>query len=127
LQCHGTGRPELIMAAQVATQQAGAELEGVAQRLQSWVLTRPRDAQAWQLLAAAYTAQGRRLAAIRAEAEAQVALLNYSAAVDRFSAAQALLRQGPVGTAAADHIEGSIIDTRKRQVALWLKEQTLER
>lgn len=123
----GTGRPELIMAAQVATQQAGAELEGVAQRLQSWVLTRPRDAQAWQLLAAAYTAQGRRLAAIRAEAEAQVALLNYSAAVDRFSAAQALLRQGPVGTAAADHIEGSIIDTRKRQVALWLKEQTLER
>lgn len=114
-------RPEVLLAsqAQVATGR-GAE---VAQRLQTWVAQQPRDAAAWQLLASAYQAQNQVLRAIRAEAEARVAQLDYQAALDRFKAAQDAVRRG----AATDHIEASIIDTRARQVESLLREQALER
>jgi predicted Zn-dependent protease len=79
---------------------------------------------AWQLLASAYQAQNQMLRAIRAEAEAQVALLDYGAAVDRLKAAQDLVRRGG---GQGDHIEASIIDTRTRQVESLLREQALER
>ena len=90
-----------------------------------WVADHPRDAQAWQLLSSAYAAQGQTLRAIRADAETQVALLDYAAALDRFKAAQDFVRKG--GAATPDHIEASIIDTRRRQVESVLKEQALER
>lgn len=127
-------RPELFLLSQIATQtgQGGpvAQASNAAQRLQVWVAAHPRDAQAWQLLSSAYAVQGQTLQAIRADAETQVALLDYAAALDRFKAAQELWRQRRVGNAAngaADHIEASIIDTRKRQVELLLKEQALDR
>lgn len=129
-------RPELLLGVQIALQagQGGqaAEVSAAVQRLQTWVAAHPRDAQAWQLLSSASAAQGQALRAIRANAEAQVAVLDYAAALDRFKAAQQLLRQGrasPAGDAAkaADHIEASIIDTRQRQVELLLKEQALDR
>ncbi len=118
------GRPELILSATAALRTGRPQ--DAADSLQTWVADHPRDAQAWQLLAAAHTALGQRLRAIRADAEAQVAVLDYSAAADRFKAAQEvareLARQG-----AADHFEASIIDSRARQVALLLREQALER
>jgi predicted Zn-dependent protease len=119
----GAGRPEVVLAtqAQLQTRQAGE----AAQRLQTWVSTHPKDAMAWQLLARAHAAQGQQLRAVRAEAEAQVAQLDYAAAMDRFKAAQDLARRG--GGGAHDHIEASIIDTRARQVELLLREQALER
>jgi predicted Zn-dependent protease len=130
-------RPELFLLSQSATQTGRggqvAEASKAAQRLQLWVTAHPRDAQAWQLLSSAYAVQGQTLRAIRADAETQVALLDYAAALDRFKAAQELLRQGRagnganVGDAAADHIDASIIDTRRRQVELLLKEQSLDR
>lgn len=113
-------RPELLLAAQ-AQVRAGRAGEA-AQALQTWVATQPRDATAWQWLAQAHQAQGQALRAVRAEAEAQVALLDYQAALDRFRAAQDLARRG-----GADHIEASIIDTRARQVEALLREQALER
>ena len=116
------GRPEVILSSQ-ARVNTGRAAEA-AQRLQTWVALHPRDAQAWQLLAAAYTAQGQTLRAIRAEAEAQVAHLDYQAAMDRFKAAQELARKA---SSAGDYIEASIIDTRARQVELLLREQSLER
>jgi predicted Zn-dependent protease len=116
-------RPEIILSS-MARNANGRAAES-AQRLQTWVALHPRDAQAWQLLAAAYTAQGQTLRAIRAEAEAQVAHLDYQAAMDRFKAAQELARRAGPGT--ADHIEASIIDTRARQVELLLREQAAER
>ena len=120
----GSGRPELMLSSQalVRTGQASA----AAQQLQSWVAGHPRDAQAWQLLSSAYAAQGQSLRAIRAEAEAQVAQLDYAGALDRFKAAQELARDLS-RRGAADHIEASIIDTRARQTALLLKEQSVER
>jgi predicted Zn-dependent protease len=118
----GDRRPELMLGAQ-ARLRAGRGAEA-SQRLQTWVALHPRDAGAWQLLASAYAANGETLRSIRAEAEAQVAHLDYAAAIDRFRAAQELVRKsGPGG----DHIEASIIDTRARAVESLLREQALER
>ena len=116
-----TTRPELLLLSQAMTRTGQAR--DVAQWLQTWVANRPRDAQAWQLLSAAYAAQGQTLGAVRAEAEAHAARLDYPAALNRLKAAQGLVRQG----GAVDHFEASIIDTRTRQIELALREQALER
>jgi predicted Zn-dependent protease len=118
-----SGRPELILWSQARIN--GGRAADAAQRLQTWVALHPRDAQAWQLLAAAHAAQGQTMRAIRAEAEVQMAHMDYQAAMDRFKAAQDLARKGTAGT--GDHIEASIIDARARQVESLLREQTLER
>lgn len=115
-------RPDLLLTSQAQVRSGKAAQ--AAQRLQTWVTSQPRDATAWQLLASAYAAQGQPLRAIRAEAEAQVAHLDYTAALDRFKAAQDLVRRGGGG---GDHIEASIVDTRARQVESLLREQALER
>jgi hypothetical protein len=51
-----------------------------------------------------------------------VAVLDYSAAMDRLRAAQNLARRGT-----NDHIEASIIDARARQVESLLREQAAQR
>ena len=135
-------RPTLLLLAQAVLQsnpqgsvspeapsQAKAQVAAVVQALQAlqaWVQTHARDARAWQLLAQAYAVQGQGLRAIRAEAEAQVAVLNLDAALDRYKAAQQMVRQG-AARQAGDNIEASIIDTRRRQLESTLKEQALER
>jgi predicted Zn-dependent protease len=115
-------RPELILSSQarIATGRAAE----TAQRLQTWVALHPRDAQAWQLLASAYAAQGQNLRAIEAEAETQVAHLDYQAAMDRFRAAQDLARKARTP---AEYVEASIIDVRAREVQSLLREQAAER
>ncbi len=118
------GRPELLLLSQalIAKGRAGE----AAPALQTWLALHPRDAAAWQMLASAAAAQGQSLRSIRAEAEAQVAQLDYPAALDRFKAAQGMVRNA-AGGSGVDHIEASIIDTRTRQVQLLLREQALER
>lgn len=132
----GAGRPELFLQAQIALQKsqngaagAPAAVAEVAQRLQLWVAAHPTDALAWQWLSSINAALGQRLRAIRADAEAQMARLDYAAALDRFKAAQELVRQqqGNAAAAAAEHIDASIIDTRQREVQALLKEQALDR
>jgi predicted Zn-dependent protease len=113
-------RPELLLVSQAQVQ--GGRAADAAQHLQAWVATHPRDATAWQLLSSAYVATGQPLRGVRAEAEARVAQLDYPAALDRFKAAQDMVRKG-----AADHIEASIIDTRARAVESLVREQALER
>lgn len=95
----------------------------VSSRLQTWVTAHPRDALAWQLLAMAYGNQNESVRAIRADAEARVAQLDYTAALDRLRAAQNMMRSNP---GSADFMEGSIIDTRARQVDSLVKEQALQ-
>ena len=116
------GRADLFLRAQASLQTR--TLPVITQQLQTWVSDHPKDAQAWQLLASAYAAQGRTLGAIRAEAEVNVAQLDLSGALNRFKAAQSLARQGVSGV---DHIEASIVDTRARQVEQQLREQMAER
>ena len=95
----------------------------VADRLQTLVAAHPNDALAWQLLSQAYGLQNQRIRAVRADAEAHVAQLEYTGALDRLRAAQGLMRSDP---SSADFIEGSIIDARARQVDLLVKEQALQ-
>ena len=102
---------------------AAGQPQVVSSRLYSWVAEHPKDAGAWQMLSTAFNAQGQAVRAIRADAEAHVVELDYPAALDRFKAAQALMREQP---GAADFMESSIIDTRARQVALLVKEQALQ-
>jgi predicted Zn-dependent protease len=106
--------------AQIATGQNAP----AAQALQLWVAEHPGDALAWQQLAAANRAQQQLVAAIRAEAEANVAQLDYSAALQRLKAAQELARQRRLPE---EHFEASIVDTRIRQLEQLVREQALER
>lgn len=115
-------RSTVLMQAQIDT--ALGQAHSAAQSLQSWLTEHPRDALGWQLLAQANQAQGRTVAAVRAEAEASLAQLDYEAALTRFRAAQALARKGP---ADAEPIEAAIVNSRAQQVELLLKEQSLER
>ena len=120
-----TGRPAVFLRAQAGVQAGlSSSMAPVTQSLQIWVADHPRDAQAWQLLASAYAGQGKTLSAIRAEAEVNVAQLDYPAALARLKAAQDMARKGG---AAGDHIEASIVDTRTRQVELLVREQAVER
>jgi len=114
-------RAELLLEAK-SLLAAGRAAE-VSQALQSRVAAHPRDAAAWQTLAVAYGQQNQPLRAIRADAESRAAQLDYAGALDRFKAAQSLVRANPAG---ADHVEGSIIDSRARQIELILKEQALQ-
>ncbi|MBK6293221.1 MAG: M48 family metalloprotease [Rhodoferax sp.] len=120
-----TDRPWVMLSAQAWI--AAGQPALATERLQQWVVTYPRDAQAWSLLSSAYGAQGKALRSVRASAEARVAELDYEAALDRFNAAQALVRESAVRASDADHIEASIVDMRRREVQSLLKEQALER
>ena len=117
-----TSRAALLLGAQTDT--LSGKAESAAQNLQTWVADHPRDAQAWQLLAAANVAINRPVAAVRAEAEVNVAQLDYTAALTRFKVAQDMARKSKL---TSDHIEASIADTRARQMESTLREQALER
>lgn len=122
-------RPELLLQAQISLQTGHPEsLDAVAQRLQTWVALSPNDGLAWHFLASIYIAQNKDLRALRAEAEAKVAHLDYAGAVDRLKGAQDRLRTpGASNISSADHIDASIIDTRLRQIEALLGEQALEK
>ena len=122
----GISRAEMFLRvqAQLQLRPQSRQMAQTAQQLQTWLADHPRDAQAWQLLSSVYAAQGRTLGAIRAEAEVNVAQLDYAAAHTRLKAAQDFIRKGG---AAADHIEASIVDTRARQIEQLLRENAVER
>ena len=117
-----SSRASLLMRAHIDT--LGRKAEQAAQALQTWLADHPRDAQAWQLLGAADAALGRTVAAVRADAEVNVAQLDYPAALARFKAAQDMARSSQ---RSADHFEASIVDTRVHQMESLLREQGLER
>ena len=116
-----TSRADVLLGAQALL--AASRPQAVSDRLQTWVAENPRDALAWQFLARAYTSQNQRVRAIRADAEAHVAQLDFAGALERLKAAQTLLIESP---GSADFAESSIIDTRARQVGLLVKEQALQ-
>ena len=95
----------------------------MADALQTWLATHPKDATVWQLLASVYRLEQQPLRAIRAEAEAQVAQYDYAAAIDRFKAGQDLARSQPPGSAHSSFMDASIIDTRLRAVQALHREQ----
>ena len=116
-----TSRAELLTEARSLT--AANRAPEVSQALRVWVADHPKDALAWQLLAGAYNQQNQSVRAIRAEAESRAAQLDYTGALDRMKAAQLLMRRQP---GSADYVEGSILDTRTRQVELLVREQAIQ-
>ncbi len=102
---------------------AAGRPQDVSGRLTTWVTDYPKDSTAWQLLAVAYGNQGQTVRAIRADAESRAAQLDYPAALDRLRAAQNFMRSNPVSS---DFVEGSIIDTRARQIDSLVKQQALQ-
>jgi beta-barrel assembly-enhancing protease len=114
-------RAGLLLGAQAAL--AGNSAALASARLLEWVVLRPRDAQAWQLLARAQQAQGQTLRAVRSEAEARAAQFDYAGALERFKAAQAL----PEPLRAADPIELAIVDSRRRAVEAQLRDWEREK
>lgn len=115
----GTTRASALQGAQAALV-SGQPQRAVA-RLQAWVAGRPRDAVAWQTLSRAYAAQGQTLRAIRAEAEARAAHLDFAGAADRFRAAQAL-----PPAQRSDGMELAIVDSRRREVEAQLRDSMRE-
>lgn len=116
----GTSRAAVLLGAQAAIN--SGQPQRAVSRLQSWVALQPRDALAWQTLARAYQVQGQSLRAVRAEAEARAAHLDYAGAVDRFRAAQSL----PAAERSADSMEMAIVDSRRRDVEALLRESVKE-
>lgn len=123
-----SSRTALFLQAEEALQSdSAAGLDEAAQALQSRVTNQPRDALAWQWLAQVYAAQRQSLRALRAQAEARVAQLDYSGAIDRLRAAQDDAASTTTPPSSARHIDASIVDTRLRQVEALLKAQLAER
>ena len=118
----------LLAQSRVATQ-LPTQGKLAADDLVMWVNRMPRDANAWLYLSAAYELQGDTLRAIRAQAEARAAELDYAAALDRFKAAQAvayqLAKEGKLDR--SGNIEASIVDARLRELERLRREQMLER
>jgi predicted Zn-dependent protease len=121
----GATRAELLIGGRAML--ASGQIAGLADVLQTWVVTHPKDAQAWQMLSEVWSRQGEAVRSIRADAESRVAQLDYPAALDRLRAAQDMLRFGQAGVAGRNaHIDASIIDTRTRQISNLIREQTRE-
>jgi predicted Zn-dependent protease len=106
-------RPVLLLGARLAlARDEAAGWKRAAEQMQTWVSGHPDDAPAWTALAQLWGRLGERLRALRAEAEAQLALGDLAGAVDRLRAGQRAARGG--GT--VDFIEASVIDARLREV-----------
>ena len=116
---NGTTRASAIYGAQAAI--VTGQPERAATRLQAWVALQPRDAMAWQTLSRAHAVQGQTLRAIRADAEAHAAQLDYSGAAERLRAAQGL-----PAAQRTDGMELAIVDARRREVEALLRESTRE-
>ncbi len=112
----GSQRAGVLLGAQAAMASGGAR--AATERLHTWVVDTPRDALAWQILSGAELAQGRKLRGIRADAEARAAQLDWSGALERFRAAQAL----PPADRAADPVELAIVDARARLMEQRVRE-----
>jgi len=115
----GTTRASAIYGAQAAM--ATGQPERAVARLQAWVALHPRDALGWQTLSRAHAVQGQTLRAIRADSEAHAAQLDYSGAAERLRAAQAL-----PAAQRTDGMELAIVDARRREVEVLLRESTRE-
>jgi len=115
-------RPAMLARAQaaLALQRAGAPeamglIRASSQQLQAYVVAHAADANAWASLSALAGAQGQRIRQLRADAEASAAISDLNGAIDRLRSAQRAARDG---SAPADAIESSIVDTRLRQLVV---------
>lgn len=98
-------------------------LRRCSESLQTWVAEHGDDSQGWQLLSSCAARQGQTLRAVRADAEAQAAIDNLPAAIDRLRAGQALARRSG---ASVDFIEASVIESRLRDLLARQRQRAAE-
>jgi len=117
------GRPLLLARGQLALAGSdGAAQRSSADALQTWVALHPLDNPAWSTLAQTWDRLGFKLRALRAEAEARVALGDLTGAVDRLRAGQQLARRG----GNIDFVDASVIDARLRSIEAQRRELAKE-
>lgn len=120
-------RPVLLMRAQAALRVQGpprAEvLRDTTQALQTWVTAQPRDASAWELLGQTAEAQGLRLRALRAQAEARWLLGDLTGARDRLRTGRTLARTAKDNQ---DFVDASIIEARLRDLEALRRQMAAE-
>jgi len=97
-------------------------LKRSADELQTRLAARPDDATTWRLLARLWARLNPPLRAIRAEAEAQIAVGDLPGALERLRAGQRLARS----SGSTDFIEVSVIDARARDVTTQLRQRHAE-
>ncbi len=121
-------RPAVLLAAQAALAQSDtAALQRSSDELQTWVALRGADAQAWTLLSQAFGRLGQPLRAIRADAEASLAVGDLQGATDRLRAGQRRARGGPDAVrGGVDFIDLSVIDARLREIEALRKQLVAE-
>ena len=115
-------RPVRLLTAHIALATTSDEgrAKQSAEELQTWVASHPNDAEAWSTLGQLWARLGQRLRSLRADAEARLALGDFTGAIDRLRAGQRVARSAPgVGV---DFIEASVIDARLRDVLLQHKQ-----
>ena len=129
LRSNANERPPMLLRAQalLALQRANPGSQAVPLResteaLQTWVAEHPQDPAAWEELAATSDALGLKLRAMRAAAEARWVVGDLTGAIDRLRAAQ----QASRGATGQDFIEGSVIDSRLRQITAQRRQLQLE-
>jgi len=121
-------RARVLMLSQAQIQGGNAQtLAAAAEGLRDWVTANPRDVMAWRLLGSACESQGRAVAAIRAQAQADALEQDWPSALGRLRAAQDLVRSGQWGAMGPDHLEAAIVDTRAREVIQLIREQAVQR
>ncbi len=101
---------------------ASMALRASTEALQTWLADAPHDPLAWEMLAGTSQALGMNLRSLRASAEARAAVGDLTGAIDRLRAAQ----QASRGAVGQDFIEGSVIDTRLRQIMAQRRQLVLE-
>ncbi|WP_372527914.1 M48 family metalloprotease [Piscinibacter sp.] len=119
-------RPIVLLSARIALASAGDEgrAKRSAEELQTWVSGHPNDAEAWTTLSQLWARLGQRLRSLRADAEARLALGDFTGAIDRLRAGQRLARSGT--GAGIDFIEASVIDARLRAIQAQFKQLMAE-
>ncbi len=121
-------RARVLMLAQAQIQVGTVQtLAAATERLRDWVSVNPRDAMAWRWLASSCESQGRNIASIRAQAQADALEQDWSSALGRLRAAQDLMRAGQWGAMGPDYLEAAIVDTRAREVIQLIREQAVQR
>ena len=96
-----------------APEPAEPALKRSADELQTWVALNPQDDLAWAALGRAWERLGQPLRALRAEAEARIAIGDLPGGIDRLRAGQ---RRARDATGSTDFIEASVLVARLREV-----------
>ncbi|MFM2067142.1 MAG: hypothetical protein RLZZ584_2051 [Pseudomonadota bacterium] len=121
-------RTSLLLGASVVLAASGphaaplAELRPRSEALQTWVALHPDDASAWQALGLLLERRGQPLAAMRAQAEVQLAYGNLQGAADRLRAGQRIARS----TDQADSVDAAVIDARLTAIELRRRREMAE-